>query len=253
MRPLFDIQNRVVAVAGAAGAFGSVIAQELAARGCRLSLFDIDSDGLEQVTGALALPSHEIHSRTFDATIESDCKAVLDECAEKWGRIDALVNCIGVFEIVPALDMSLEVFSRVLANNVSAALSMCRFAARHMVPNGYGTIVNISSVSDSVANPGYAAYGASKSALSHLTRVLAVEWATHSITVNAISPAMSETNLTGAFLAEGTNRDNARSRILLNRLLEPEDLLGTLVLLLSPGGKFITGQTIHVDGGRTIS
>lgn len=252
MRALFDIRDRVVIVAGAAGAFGSVIAGELAARGCRLSLLDIDGARLERVI--CELPSHRtIHSQVFDMTIEADCAAMVDECIAHWGRIDALVNCVGLFEIMPADDMARDTFARVLETNVSAALSICRFAARPMMANGGGRIINVASVSDSVANPGYAAYAASKSALTHLTRVLAVEWAAYSITVNAISPAMSETQLTTEFLQQGTRREAAKSRILFNRLLEPEDLLGTVILLLSPGGGFITGQAIHVDGGRTIS
>ncbi len=252
MRALFDIRDHVVVIAGAAGAFGSTIAGELASRGCQLSLLDINSAGLEQVVSAL--PSMDaIHSCQFDMTVEADCEAALKECLAKWGRIDALVNCVGLFEIMQANDMPLEIFSRILETNVSAAFSLCRLAARPMMSNGGGRIINIASVSDSVANPGYAAYAASKAALTHLTRVLAVEWAAYSITVNAISPAMCDTGLTSAFLAEGTHREAAKSRILFNRLLAPEDLLGTVILLLSPGGGFITGQSIHVDGGRTIS
>ncbi len=252
MRSLFDLQGQVVAIAGAAGAFGSVIADELAARGCRLSLLDINAAGLEKLSHDLAsVPS--AHTVVFDAARESECESALNACAAYWGRIDAFVNCVGLFEIVRATDMTREVFSRVIETNVSAALSMSRFAAKHMIPNSCGTIVNISSVSDVVANPGYAAYAASKSALTHLTRVMAVDWAPYSITVNAVSPAMCETSLTASFLAQDGNRERVQSQILLNRLLEPKDILGAVILLLSPGGSFITGQAIHVDGGRTIA
>lgn len=252
MRALFDVQDRVVAIAGAAGAFGSAIASELARRGCRLSLLDINPGGIEQLAAELSSTSG-VQSIVFDATDERQCESVFDQCAEHWGRVDAFVNCVGAFEIVPAQELSAEVFSHVIETNLNAAMSMCRFAAKHMIPQGYGRIVNIASVSDSVANPGYAAYAASKSALTHLTRVLAVEWAGHSITVNAISPAICETGLTSAYLSRQDNRAQAKSKILLNRLLEPEDILGTVILLLSPGGEFITGQAIHVDGGRTIA
>ncbi len=252
MRELFDIRDRVVAVAGAAGAFGSEIARELAARGCHLSLLDINEAGLEKIVSELP-ESAQVHTRVFNAIEEDECESALDECAQRWSRIDGFVNCVGAFKIIAAEDMTRRDFTQVLETNVSAALSMCKFAARHMIPRRYGRIINIASVSDSVVNPGYAAYAASKSALTHLTRVLAVEWAPHSITVNAISPAMCETALTTDFLARSDNRATAKSKILLDRLLEPEDILGTVVLLLSPGGGFITGQAIHVDGGRTIS
>ena len=252
MRKLFDIHDRVVAIAGGAGAFGSAIATELASRGCRISLLDIDAVGLKRVVSHMPSGS-AVHYQVFDATDEGDCEAVFESCVSRWGRLDALVNCVGVFEVMPVVEMEKATFARVLETNVSAAFSMNRIAARHMMPNEYGRIINIASVSDAVANPGYAAYAASKSALTHLTRVLAVECAPYSITVNAISPAMCETSLTEKFLAQNTHREDAKSRILLQRLLQPEDLLGTVVLLLSPSGEFITGQAIYVDGGRTIS
>ena len=122
-----------------------------------------------------------------------------------------------------------------------------------MIPRQFGRIINIASVSDSISNPGYAAYASSKAGVSHLTRVLAAEWAQYSITVNAISPAIADTQLTHSFLEKGDNRQYALSRIPMQRFFEPQDLLGTVILLLSKGGSFITGQSIHVDGGRTIS
>ncbi len=239
-------------MAGATGALGSAIASELAHRGCRLSLLDINKVGLETLVNDLP-PQASVHTQVFNAIQESECESALDACAAHWGRIDGLVNCVGTFTKAPAAEMPREVFSRVLETNVSAALSMCRFAVKHMISNHSGRIINISSVSDSVANPGYAAYAASKAALTHLTRVMAVDWAEYSITVNAISPAMCESRLTSSLLAQNGNRERAESQILLKRLLEPQDLLGTVVLLLSPGGSFITGQAIHVDGGRTIT
>ncbi len=252
MRSLFDIRDQVVAVAGAAGAFGSTVASELAARGCRLSLFDINAAGLENKIRDLPSAS-PVHSRVFDATAERDCESAFEAVIARWGRIDAFVNCVGAFEVTPAVDMPREVFSHVIETNLNAAFSMSRIAARHMMASQYGRIVNLASVSDSVANPGYSAYAASKSALTHMTRVMAVEWARHSITVNTVSPAMCETGLTASFLAKENNRELAKSRIPLNRLLEPEDILGAVILLISPAGSFITGQAIHVDGGRSIS
>ena len=251
MLPLFDLQDKVVAIAGAAGAFGSTIAEELVARGCRVSLFDKNEGGLEDL--ANRLESNQVSMLGFDATEEEKCKMAFQSCVDRWTRIDGFVNCVGLFEIISADKMPYEVFSRLIQTNLNAAFLLCRSAAKHMIPNGFGRIINIASVSDSVANPGYAAYASSKAALTHLTRVLAIEWAQHSITVNAISPAMSETNLTTSFLSQGDNRDDALSRIPMNRLFTPSDILATVILLLSSGGSFITGQAIHIDGGRTIS
>ena len=251
MHSLFDLNERVIVVTGAAGAFGSAIAEELVARGCRVSLFDRDADSLKVVMQRLE--SEQLHFKVFDATDEESCVKAFQESSDRWSRIDGFVNCVGAFEIVPATEMPISVFSHVLETNLHAAFILSRIAAKHMIPNRYGRIVNISSVSDSIAIPGYAAYAASKAGLTHLTRVLAKEWVEYSITVNSIGPAISETRLTNSFLAQGNNREDARSRIPMKRFFEPSDLLGTVILLLAPGGSFITGQDIHIDGGRLIS
>ncbi len=102
------------------------------------------------------------------------------------------------------------------------------------------------------ANPGYAAYAASKAGVSQLTRVLALEWAPFGVTVNAIGPAMTPTPLTTEFLADRERHEAALAQIPLGRFGTPDDLIGVAVLLASDGGSFITGQTIFVDGGRTL-
>ncbi len=250
MRPLFDLNDQVVAVAGAAGAFGSVIVEELIARGCRVAAFDRDPEILQGLMSKFA--ANQTHCEAIDATDESQCETAFSNTVARWGRLDGLVNCVGIFKVMPSEQMPLEVFSNVIETNLNAGFLLCRSASAYMIPQRHGRIINITSVSDTVANPGYAAYASSKAALAHLTRILAKEWARYSITVNAIGPAMSDTDLTHSFLGESDNRDYALSRIPMNRMLDPEDLLGTAILLLSPAGAFITGQVIHVDGGRTL-
>ena len=251
MHSLFDLQEKVVVVAGAAGAFGSEIAAELFRRGCLVSLFDKDEDGLKQLVHRFS-PA-KIHHLVFDATEDSSCSDAMSDVMGRWGRIDAMVNCVGVFKIIPSVEMPADEFASTLNANLNAAFFLSRNAAKHMITRHSGRIINIASVSDSIANPGYAAYASSKAGLSQLTRVLSVEWAAYSITVNAISPAISDTQLTHSFLEEGNNRQYALSRIPMKRFFEPKDILGVVILLLSEGGSFITGQSIYIDGGRTIS
>lgn len=251
MQSLFDLNGRVIAVAGAAGAFGSTISEALLAQGCKIAIFDRNAEGLHEL--ASGFDAAAVHHEVFDATEAAACESALHRVSEKWGRLDGFVNCVGLFEIISATQMPEQVFSRIIETNLNAAFVLCRTAAKIMIPQNYGRIINIASVSDSISNPGYAAYASSKAALTHLTRVLAVEWAEHSITVNAISPAICDTSLTHSFLEQGNNRVYAQSRIPMGRLLEPKDILGTVILLLSQAGSFITGQAIHIDGGRTIS
>jgi NAD(P)-dependent dehydrogenase (short-subunit alcohol dehydrogenase family) len=114
-----------------------------------------------------------------------------------------------------------------------------------------GRIIHIASVSSNVANIDYAAYASSKAALSQLVRVMAREWATKNILVNAIGPALTETKLTRKYLSDQHFRQNAIGTIPMQRLGLPSDLFGPVIMLMSKAGAFITGQTIYVDGGRT--
>ena len=115
-----------------------------------------------------------------------------------------------------------------------------------------GRIVHLASVSSFVANKGYAAYASSKAGLTQLVRVLAREWAAHGITVNAIGPALTETQLTKPYLKNAEFRQKAIEVIPMGRLGTTADIVAPILLLLAPGGAFITGQTIYIDGGRTL-
>ncbi|MBT3305859.1 MAG: SDR family oxidoreductase, partial [Alphaproteobacteria bacterium] len=134
--------------------------------------------------------------------------------------------------------------------NLTGAFVLSQAVAEAMGENG--RIIHLASVSSLVANTQYAAYASSKAALSQLVRVLAREWAPKNITVNAIGPAMIETPMTEEYLAKPEFREQAVAVIPMGRLAEPRDLMGTIILLLADGGTFITGQTIYVDGGRTL-
>jgi NAD(P)-dependent dehydrogenase (short-subunit alcohol dehydrogenase family) len=249
--PLFDLRGRAVLAAGAASGLGATLAHALAERGARVTIADLDADKAAEVAGALAGSGHG--ACRLDVRDEASCAAAVDRIVARDGGIDVVLNSVGIWRTAPALELAREDFAATLEINVTGAFLLARAAANAMASRGGGRIVTIASVSSQVANLGYAAYAASKAALSHLTRVLAVEWAPLGITVNAIGPAMTATPLTEAYLADGGLRDQALGRIPMGRLGQPEDLIGTVLLLASPAGAFITGQTLYVDGGRTIA
>ena len=167
------------------------------------------------------------------------------------GGLYGVVNAAGLLQIAPALELEAGRFRATLETNVTGAFLLSRAAARAMGQGG-GRIVHFASVSSLVANTQYAAYSSSKAALAQLVRVLAREWAPRGITVNAIGPAMTETGMTARFLADPEFRSQALASIPMGRFGTPQDLVGALVLLLAPAGAFITGQTVYVDGGRTL-
>jgi NAD(P)-dependent dehydrogenase (short-subunit alcohol dehydrogenase family) len=170
---------------------------------------------------------------------------------DRFGAIDGAINAAGLLPMATAATFDEAVFRQCIDVNLTAAFLFSKAVAEQMQDAG-GRIVHIASVSSFVANPEYAAYASSKAGLAQMIRVLAREWAPKNILVNAIGPALTETPLTRDYLSDPGFRRNAISAIPMGRLGEADDLIGALLLLLSPAGSFITGQTIYVDGGRTL-
>jgi NAD(P)-dependent dehydrogenase (short-subunit alcohol dehydrogenase family) len=248
---IFDVQGRVVLVAGGARGLGESLARSLAERGARIVLADRLADEGEQVVSALPGEGHFF--QPLDLGDESSIEAAVKAAATRLGRLDVVVNSAGVAAVGAALELSKEEFERSMAINVTGAFLLSRHAAKIMIEQGGGQIVHMASVSSRVSNPLYSAYSTSKAGLSQLVKILAVEWAQHSVNVNAIGPAMTPTPLTERqLLSSDEKRAKALAQIPIGRFGTPEDLLGTVLLLSSPAGKFITGQTIFVDGGRTL-
>ena len=254
--PHFDVSGKSIVLAGACGGLGRAMARCLAARGARLTLADRDATALPGLAAELAaelggeLGGGALHHQV-DVTDETATHGVVDAACQAHGGVDALINATGAFAVGPAEDLSVEAFRNTLDVNVTGALLLSRAVARRMGPEG-GAILHIASVSSFVANPNYAAYASSKAAISHLIRVLAREWAPRNIRVNALGPAMTETPLTAPHLADPAFQDQALAVIPLGRFGQPSDLLAPMLMLLGPGGAFITGQTLYVDGGRTL-
>jgi NAD(P)-dependent dehydrogenase (short-subunit alcohol dehydrogenase family) len=246
--PLFEIAGRSIVVAGAASGLGRAMAQALAVRGARLMLADISAAPLMALAHELG---SDVATLVADITKEANADAIMAQARERFGGVDGVVNTAGLLHVAPALALETERFKATLDVNVTGAFVLSRAAARAMQHKG-GRIVHFASVSSVVANINYAAYATSKAALSQLVRVLAREWSASRITVNAIGPAMTDTGMTSGYLSDATFRDQALASIPLGRLGTPQDLIGVLLLLLSPAGAFITGQTIFVDGGRTL-
>ena len=246
--PLFDITGRSIVVAGAASGLGRAVARALAGRGARLTLADISTEGLEILGKELGA---EVATFVTDITNELANTALMGAALERFGAVDGVINAAGLLRIGHALDLDVVQFMQTLNLNVTGAFLLSRAGARAMAAKG-GRIIHFASVSSVVANNSYAAYATSKAALSQLVRVLAREWAPSGISVNAIGPAMTETGMTGSYLSDAAFRKQALSSIPMGRFGTPEDLIGMVVLLLAPAGAFITGQTIFVDGGRTL-
>ena len=250
MTDMFDVAGRSILIAGGAGGIGSGIAAELARRGAKITIADLNEDAVARTSGGLPGDGHT--GCRLDVTDEASCAAAVETAVANGGRLNGMLNAAGILRVASALELPAADFPASMDINVTGALLLGRQAGKVMIDQGGGQMVTIASVSSQVANPNYAAYAPRKAALMQLTRVLAVEWAEHQVAVNAIGPAVIPTPLSDPFMATPEFRAYQMARIPMGRMATVEDLFGTALLLLSPAGAVITGQTIYVDGGRTL-
>ena len=196
-----------------------------------------------------------IESMALQADISKveDIEAMIDQAIRRFSRIDVLVNNAGIAPRVPALEITREIWDTVLNTNLRGSFFCAKEAARQMKDQGGGSIINVGSVHSMTAMKQYAHYGASKAGLSQLTRVLALEWGEYQIRVNCVAPGSVPTDINRDVLAIPENRQRNINKTVLKRLGTPQDIAGIVAFLASDHASYITGQTIYVDGGWTIS
>jgi NAD(P)-dependent dehydrogenase (short-subunit alcohol dehydrogenase family) len=243
----------VAAVVGGAGGLGREIAIGLGAWGADLVIADLDLGRARTAAREIDRTGRRARALPVDLTRPASVRSLVDGVVAAHGRIDVLVNAAGVFAVAPAVELAEAAWRRVLEVNLTGVFRLTRAVGAVMLRQGHGKVITLASVSSTVANPGYAAYAASKGGVYQLTRVLGLEWARHGIQVNAIGPAFTETDLTRAYLGAKGHRELVLGKIPAGRLGEPADLVGAAVFLASPASDFVVGQILYVDGGRTLS
>jgi gluconate 5-dehydrogenase len=251
---LFDLGGRAAIVTGGGGGLGLVFAEALAEAGANVVVCGRNGERceaaaaeLEQVYGVRAL------GMRCDVRAEADVAAVVERTRDELGAVDVLVNNAGTSWGAPAEDYPLEGWQKVIDVNLTGLFRFSQLAARVMIARGGGKIVNIASVAAFGGAPpelmDAVAYTASKGAVVSLTRDLAVKWARHGITVNAIAPGWFPTEMSRVLLER--HGETFMQRIPLGRFGAPDDLKGTIVFLAGPASDFVTGQTLVVDGGQS--
>jgi NAD(P)-dependent dehydrogenase (short-subunit alcohol dehydrogenase family) len=248
---MFDLTGRVALITGGAGGLASAIATAMADFGARLCIADIDIRAAERVARSCDRPGIESLPLELDVTNHLMVEAVVQGAEKRCGRIDILVNAAGINIRKPATEYTAQEWTRVIDTNLSGVFYPTQAVARGMLARGYGRVLSIGSVSSLLGHPYHAPYAASKGGIAILTKSLATEWAPRGVTVNAIGPAYTETDLTRDVLADPEKRQKITSTIPMGRLGTPEDLVGAAVFLCSDAARFVTGQTLYVDGGRT--
>ena len=248
MTPGNDFAGKAALVTGGAAGIGAAIAHALAARGAKVAVADL-SPAAADTAGALPGSGHCAHVADITAPGEAD-RAVAAALAA-FGRLDILVNNAGVVLLERAEAMTDRDWDLTMAVNLRAPFLMARAAFPALRDSGAGRIVNLASQAAVVALDRHVAYCASKAGILGMTQVLALEWARHGITVNAISPTVVETEL-GRRAWAGEVGDAMRRRIPVGRFAQPEEIARAALFLAGGGSGMITGANLIVDGGYTI-
>jgi 3-oxoacyl-[acyl-carrier protein] reductase len=246
----------VALVTGAAGGIGLAVSRRLAADGARVLMTDIDGARLAAAAEKLRAEGAEVDILAADLARKDERDRLVPFALERWQRLDILVNNAAFHGARRTfLNASEEEFERIFAVNVTAAAALCQAAAKAMQARGAGAIVNIGSIQAGLPVATYAAYVASKGAIEALTRALAVELAPAGIRVNAVLPGVIATENFKQALAEGVDakRRAPMTAALLGRQGEAAEVAAAVAFLASSEASFITGASLPVDGGRSIS
>ncbi len=263
MSNLFDLQGRNAIIFGGAGGLGKLIAKAYAEAGANVSIASRSEEKLRAACEEL----HAQTGKTFryyvcDATDETAVADAAKKANEEMGPVSILVNSQGVNKKVPALEFPVDEFNRVMDANVTSVLITAKHFGVYMKEQGYGKIVNVTSVRGKIATrgPGNAAYCASKGAEDMLTKVLAAELGPYGITVNGFGPNIMKTPMmnkvfemrakeAGVTVEEYLQQQGAS--LPLRRMSDPEDCVGTALFLAAPASDFLTGNILYPDGGLT--
>ncbi|REJ67101.1 MAG: 3-oxoacyl-[acyl-carrier-protein] reductase [Planctomycetota bacterium] len=244
-----DLGGQVALVTGASQGLGRAMAVRLGAAGAKVACLARNAEKLAETVAAVAAAGGEAEALPCDVKSGEDVEKIVEQVAENWGRLDIVVNNAGITRDTLVPRMSDDDWDDVISTNLRGPFLFTRAATRPMMSQRYGRIINISSVSGLMGNPGQANYSASKAGLIGFTRTVARELAKRKITVNAICPGFIESEMSAAL--GDKILDEAKKRIPANRLGTPEEVADVVLFLASDAGSYITGQVITIDGGMT--
>ena len=246
----FSLDGKVAIVTGSSRGIGRAIVEGLASAGAAVTVNGRSPESVETVAHAIAASGGKSLAVPADVSKHADIDRLMRTTIATFGRIDILVNNAGISPYYkPAETMTEAEWDEVMAVALKGVFLCCQAAARLMIPQGSGRIINVSSIGGQVALPRLVAYCAAKGAVNQLTRVLAVEWAPHNILVNAISPGWIETDLTKGLRDNPQRLDALVRQVPLGRMGTPDEIVGAAIYLASDAASYVTGQMLAIDGG----
>lgn len=244
-----DLSGQVAIVTGASRGLGKAMAVALGQSGARVACVARDAAKLQDTVSEIQALGGQAEACPCDVTDRPKVDELVDRIADEWKRLDILVNNAGITRDTLLPRMSDDEWDDVINTNLRSAFLWSRAASRHMMRARYGRIINISSVSGLIGNPGQTNYSASKAGLIGLTRSLSRELAGRKVTINAVAPGFIESDMTAAL--GQIVIDEAQKRIPAKRIGTAAEVAAAVVFLASRAASYITGQVLTVDGGMT--
>jgi 3-oxoacyl-[acyl-carrier protein] reductase len=244
---MFSLENKRALITGASGGIGEAIARALHGQGAAVTLSGRRREALDALAASLGSRAHVVVADLSDAKAAD---ALVADATQAMGGLDILVNNAGLTRDTLAMRMSDEDWSQVIEVNLTSSFRLARAAMRGMLRARWGRIVNITSVVGQTGNPGQANYAASKAGLVGMTKSLAAELASRNITVNCVAPGFIDTAMTAGLSDE--QKSKLKAAIPMARFGEGRDVAACVAFLASDEAAYVTGQTIHVNGGMAM-
>jgi glucose 1-dehydrogenase len=248
---ILRLENKVAVITGSSLGIGSAIALAFAKEGAAVAVdYRSHPDEAKEIVDQVEASGGRAISVHADVSSPEDVTNLVKKAVEEFGRLDVMVNNAGTEEKMPFLETPLEVWNRIIAVNLTGVWLGCQEAARQMVSQGgSGRIINVSSVHEDLPMPTNSPYCAAKGGLRMLTRTIAVELASHNITVNNIAPGAVDTPMDASLRENASEMQELLSEIPLRRMGKPEEVAALAVYLASDAAAYVTGSTFVIDGG----
>lgn len=243
------LDHKVALITGAAGGMGKADALLFAKEGAKVAITDLQLDKLQAVVEEIKQNGGEAIGFAHNVASEDDWIRIVGDTIAQYGKIDILVNNAGISSAVPYLETTVAQWDKVMSINLTGTFLGQKHVIPHMIENGGGSIINISSIAGLTGGSGAGAYTASKGAVRMLTKATAIDFAKHNIRVNSIHPGYIATPMTVDLMADQQMKMWFESQTPLPRLGKPEDIANGVLFLASDDSSFITGVELPIDGG----
>ena len=247
------LDGRVAVVTGASRGLGRAMALALAQAGAHVAVSGRAKPDLEETAHGIESAGRRALVAPTDVTSYAEVEALIERARQELGRLDVLVNNAGVAVVKPLVEWTPEEWRALVDINLLGVFNGCRAAARHLLAQRAGKVVNVSSMLAAVGLSGYSIYSATKGAIISFTRTLGVEWARHNVQVNAIAPGWFDTEMSAPAWKDDKVGERLIRDIPLRRIGRPDEIGPLVVYLASAASDFMTGQTIFLDGGHTAA